>query len=127
MKRQGKIQKILEKVKDAKNIPSTKSVKKRILIPKVKNKDGEAEKTRQGITNVFANFYEDLYKGEEKHEDEDMKSCTEQENAEPSQSETIPEFTTEEIQAAINRLNKGNARDSSGVRAEQLTICSVDE
>ena len=113
-------------MKDAKNIPSIKSVKKRILIPRVKNKDGEAEKTRQGFANVFEKFYEDLYKGEEEHEDEDMKSCTEQENAEPSQSETIPEFTTEEIQAAINRLNKGNARDSSGVRAEKVKICSDD-
>ena len=31
-------------------------MKKRILIPKVKNKEGEAVKTRTGIANVFANF-----------------------------------------------------------------------
>ena len=45
---------------------SIKSVKKRILIPKVKNKEGEAVKTRQGIANVFAKFYDDLYEGEER-------------------------------------------------------------
>ena len=43
-----------------------------------------------------------------------------------SQNETIPEFTKEEIHAAIHRLKKGKAKDSSGVRAEQLKICSED-
>ena len=76
-KRQVKIQKIMEKVKGTKNISSIKSVKKRILILKVKNKEGEAVKTRQGIANVFAKFYEDLYKGEDDYNDEDMSSCTE--------------------------------------------------
>ena len=52
-KRQEKIQKILEKVKGTRNIPSIKSTKKRILIPKVKNKEGDTIKTRQGIANVF--------------------------------------------------------------------------
>ena len=71
-KRQEKIQKVLEKVKGTQNISSIKSVKKRILITKVKNKEGEAVKTRQGIPNVFAKFYEDLYEGEEGYTEEDM-------------------------------------------------------
>ena len=79
-KRQEKIQKILEKVKGTKNISNIKTVKKRILIPKVKNKEGEAVKTRQGIANVFAKFYEDLYEGEEDYNGEDMNSCTDHEN-----------------------------------------------
>ena len=101
-------------------------MKRRILIPNVRNKDGEAEKTRQNIANVFAKFYEDLYKGEDDHNDEDMSSCIDHENADSSQIETIPEFTTEEIIAAINRLKKGKAGGSSGIRAEQLRICSDD-
>ena len=114
MKRQEKIQKILEKVKGTKNIPSIKSVKRRILIPKVRNKDGEAEKTRQGIANVFAKFYEELYKGEEEHGDDETRNhVPNKKTRDPSHSETIPEFTTEEIPAAINRLKKGKARDSS--------------
>ena len=125
-KRQERIQKILEKVKGTKNTPSIKSVKKRILITKVKNKEGEAVKTRQGIANVFAKFFEDVHKGEEDDNDEDMSSCTDQENADSSQIETIPEFTTEEIQAAIERLKKGKAKDSNGIRAEQLKNCSDD-
>ena len=124
-KRQEKY-KILEKVKGTKNTSSIKSVKKRILIPKVKNKEGEAVKTRQGIANVFAKFYEDLYKGEKDYNDEDTSSYTEPNNADPSQLDSIPEFTTEEIQAAIDRLKKGKAKDSNGIRAEQLKICSDD-
>ena len=78
-KRQEKIQKILEKVKGAKNISCIKSVKKRILIPKVKNKEGEAVKTRQSIANVFAKFYEDFFEGEVGYTEEDMDSRTEDE------------------------------------------------
>ena len=126
MKRQEKIQKILEKVKGTKNIPSNKSVKRRILIPKIRNKDGEAEKTRQGIANVFAKFYEELYKGEDGQEDEDKYTHIDRENADSGQNETIPEFNKEEIQAAIHRLKKGKAKDNSGVRAEQLKICSEE-
>ena len=54
-----------------------KSVKKRTLISKVKNKEGEAVKARQGIANVCAKSYEDLYKGEDEYNDEDTSSCTE--------------------------------------------------
>ena len=66
VEKQEQIQKILEEVKCTRNISSINSVKKRILIPKVKNKEGEAVKTRQGIANVFAKFYEDLHEGEER-------------------------------------------------------------
>ena len=38
----------------------------------------------------------------------------------PTQFEPIPEFTTSEIQDAIDRLKRGKAGDSKGVRAEQL-------
>ena len=110
MKRQERIQKIPEKVKGTKNIPSIKSVKRRILIPKIRNKDGEAKKTRQGIANVFAKFYEELYKGEDEQDDESKYAHIDQENADSSQEETIPEFTKEEIHAAIHRLKKGKRK-----------------
>ena len=50
MKRRSKIQKILDKVKGTKNISSIKSVKKRILISRFKNKEGNVVKSRQRIT-----------------------------------------------------------------------------
>ena len=107
--------KILEKIKGTKNINSIKSAKKRILIPKVKNREGEAVKTRQGIANVFAKFYEELYVGEEENSNEDTMT-----NEETDQDDYMDEFTTEEIQSAIDRLKNGKARDSNGIRAEQL-------
>ena len=122
-KRQEKIMKILEQVKGTRNIHSIKSVKKRILIPKIKNKVGEDVKTRQGIADAFAKFYEELYKGEEEQE-ENEHECIEHEEVDSSQKGKIAEFAKEEIEAAIHRLKKGKARDSSGVRAEQLKICS---
>ena len=121
LRRQEKIQKILEKVKGTKNINSIKSAKKRILIPKVKNKEGEAVKTRQGIANVFAKFYEELYVGEDENDNEDTMT-----NGETDQDDYIDEFTTEEIQSAIDRKKKGKAKDSNGIRAEQLKICSEE-
>ena len=124
-KRQEKIQKILEQVKGTRNIHSIKSVKKRILIPKIKNKEGEDEKTRQGIADVFAKFYEELYKGEDEQEKNEHE-CIEYKDDDSSQKGKIAEFTKEEIDAAIHRLKKGKARDSSGVRAEQLKICSEE-
>ena len=118
-----KIQKILEKFKGTNNINSIKSAKKRILIPKVKNKEGEAVKTRQGIANVFAKFYEELDVGEDETDNEDTTT-----NGETDQDEYMDEFTTEEIQSAIDRLKKkkGKAKDSNGIRAEQLKICSEE-
>ena len=85
-------------------------MKRRILIPKIRNTDGEAEKTRQGIANVFAKFYEELFRGEDGQDDEDKYTHIDQENADSSQNETIPEFKKEEIQAAIHRLKRESER-----------------
>ena len=35
----------------------------------------------------------------------------------------IPEITTEELQTAINRLKKGKAADSHGIRAQHIKAC----
>ena len=89
----------------------------------MKNTEGEAVKTRQGIANVFAKFYEELelYVGEEENDNEDTMT-----NEEADQDDYMDEFTTEEIQCAIDRLKKGKAKDSNGIRAEQLKICSEE-
>ena len=78
-------------------------MKRRILIPKVKNEEGEIIKTRQGIANVFAKFYEDLYEGEGDHTGGDVKLSVEDDEKEPEQSNSIKEFTIDEIQDAIDR------------------------
>ena len=95
-------------------------MKRRILIPKVRNKEGEIIKTRQGIANVFAKFYEDLYEGEGDHTGRDVKLNMEGDDKEPEQNNFMKEFTIDEIQDAIDRLKKGKAKDGNGIRAEQL-------
>ena len=119
-----KIQKILEEIKGTRNISNIKSVKNRVLIPKVKNKRGETIMTRQEIANVFAKFYEDLYEGEDGDTGKGTYSRTDEDEKDPEQQNSIPEFTVNEIQDAFDRLKKGKAKDSSGVRAEQLKNCS---
>ena len=101
-------------------------MKKRIFIAKVQNKEGETFKTRQGIANVFAKFYEDLYEGEGVYTGGGMELNTEDDEKDPEQNNFIKEFTINEIQDAIDRLKKGKAKDSNGIRAEQLKNCSDD-
>ena len=74
----------------------------------------------------FAKFYEDLYEGEEDNTEKGTDSRTENDAEEPEQNNSIKEFTTNEIQDAIDRLTKGKAKDSNGIRAEQLKNCSED-
>ena len=105
---------------------SVKSVNKRILISKVRNKEGETTKTRQGIANVFAKFYEDLYENEEDNTEKGTDSRTDNDGEETERNNSIKEFTTNEIQHAIDRLKKGKAKDSNGIRAGQLRNCSDD-
>ena len=122
--RQGKFRRSWKNTKEQGTFSSIKSVKKRILIPKVKNKEWETIKTRQGIANVFAKFYEDLYEGDESDTGKGMDSRTEKDERLPDQHDPIPEFRKNEIQDAIDRLKMGKAKDNSGIRAEQLKNCS---
>ena len=97
MKRQQDIQRILEDFKGVRNIPGIKSAKKRILITKIKNEKGECITSRNGIADVFGEFYKRLY---------DDKDQEESENNNTEETARIPEITTEELQTAINKLKK---------------------
>ena len=67
-------------------------------------------KTRQGIANVFAKFCEDLYEGEEDNTKKGTDSRTENDGEEPDRNNSIKEFTTNDIQDAIDRLKKGKRK-----------------
>ena len=102
--RHEKIQKIMEEVKGTRNISSM-----RVLIPNVKNKEGETIKTRQGIATVFfAKFYEDLYEGEDGDTGKgtDSRTVEDGKDLDLESQNSIPEFTVNEIQDAIDRLKK---------------------
>ena len=81
-------------------------MKKRIFIPKIKNKEGETVKTRQGIENVFAKIYQDLYEGDDDCTERGTDLRTEDDGKDPEQDNSIKEFTITEIQDAIDRQKK---------------------
>ena len=124
LKRQEKIQKILEKVKGTKNISSIKSMKNVFSFPKSRTRKAKSSRRDKEFPTFFAKFYEDLYEGEEDYTGGDVMMETEGDDKELDQTDCIKEFTTDEIQNAIDRLKKGKAKDNNGIRAEQLKICS---
>ena len=129
MKRQQDIQRILEEFKGVRNIPGIKTAKKRVLITKIKNDKGECITSRKGIADAFGEFYKRLYEDNEKddseHEvnDDDNYSNTDVHNNDTEEMTRIPEITTEELQTAVNKLEKGKSPDSNGIRAEDVKAC----
>ena len=113
MKRQQDIERILEEFKGDRNIPKIKTAKKRVLITKIKNENGDCITSRKGIADTFGEFYKRLYedsgKDDSKHEMSDDKR--------------IPEITTEELHSAISKLKTGKSPDSNGIRAEDIKAC----
>ena len=105
-KRQEKIQQILEEFR------GIKSGRERALIPKVKNDKCETITSRKGIANIFGEFYSKLYAetqlGEEAKQSQNMETRMNNEKKTCSEDvkNEIPEFTQEEVQAAIDKQKK---------------------
>ena len=70
MKRHHDIERILEEFKGVRNIPRIKTAKKRVLITKVKDKEGECVTSRKGIADTFGDFYKRLYEDSGKDDSE---------------------------------------------------------
>ena len=109
MTRRAEIDKILKEYKNLKRISGIKSNKAKELITSMTNADGQIEYGRQSITNVFATFYEQLYK------DTDKASYTP-----AAHTRAIPPFTTTELHKSLRQLKTGKAADCSGIAAEML-------
>ena len=115
MKRQQDIQRILEDFEGVRNIPGIKSAKKKVIITKIINEEGECITSRQRIADVFGEIYRKLY--EDKEKDESEQELGEDENNNTEETTRIPEITTKELQNAIIKLKKrqipGQQRNSS--------------
>ena len=61
LERHAKIETILSEYKDLKKISGIKSRRSKVLIVEMTGKDGTIETSRQGIADIFADFYEGLY------------------------------------------------------------------
>ena len=75
--------------------------------------DGQTQHNRQSIADVFATFYEHLYKDSDKHSD---TTQTHNDNTD----DCIPAFTSQELGKALGQLKTGKAADSNGIVAEML-------
>ena len=70
------------------------SGKNKDLIPSMATKDGDSETDRQGIADIFADFYEQLYRRcAENNVPADAQSLSAQEHAQRHAHHGIPQFT----------------------------------
>ena len=122
MKRQQDIQRILEDFRGVSNIPGIKSSKKKVLITKIKNEQGEIITSRKGIANVFGEFYKKIYDDNEQDE-YGNESNTDVQISDIEEMTRIPEITSKELQDAIRKLKKSESPDSDGIRAEDINAC----
>jgi len=80
----------------------------------MRNKDGEEQTDAQDVANVFATFYETLYKCEK----------TKYKPAERSRSP--PTITAEEIRTQLQHMSAGKAADENGLVGELLKHGSAE-
>ena len=97
--------------------------KKKVLITKSKNERGEIITSREGIANVFGEFYKKLYDDSEQDE-YGNESNTDVHIDDTEEMTRIPEITSEELQYAIRKLRKGESPDSDGIRAQDIKACN---
>ena len=108
-KRQQKIQRIQ---RNEEHIPGIKSANRRTLITKIKHAKGEVITSKKGIANVFGEFNRKL-SDDNQHDETEMESDknetednVEDQGTNVTEMTEFPEITTEELLAAINRLQK---------------------
>ena len=111
--RRSEIESILKEYRGLQKISGIKSYKVKDLIPSMTSADGQTQHNRQSIADVFATFYEQLYKDSDKHND---TTQTHNEN----NDDRIPAFTAQELGKALGQLKTGKAADSNGIVAEML-------
>ena len=131
-----KIDEILEKYKGLKRIACIKNDGKRPYIAQMQDKHGRRQTQRQSIADIFASFYEELYKTSttttttdqddgairpnDHNEQDDGWADGGRGQSEHDSQYAIPEFTKEELEQAIDQLKKGKACDQRGLVAEML-------
>ena len=114
---------------ESKENHAKKPGRKMTLIPKAKNDKGETVTSRKGVANVFGEFYSKLCAenqlGEEVQDPQNLETRmnTEKKSCNEDVRNEIPEFTQDEVQAAIDSFKKGKASDNNRTWAEDIKTC----
>ena len=108
-----KIRRVLAEFRDLKQLAAItgKPVNKSIV--EVLDHRGNPCRSKAEIAEVFATFYEELYKS---------RGPAEAHQHLPGGVPPIPTFSLEELQAALKKMRPGKSRDTSGIAAEMLKI-----
>jgi hypothetical protein len=114
--RTEKIVRVLAEFRDLKQLASLAGPKANTAIVEVTDSSGKPCRSKSEIAEVFAQFYEELYRSR----------CPDHPSRPAQSSSTsIPDFTLPELMAALKRMKAGKARDAEGIAAEMLKIDCV--
>jgi hypothetical protein len=97
-RRDGHLQQLLESGRCLKSVIGLGTIKKRAFVTSVENSSGVAVSDRQGIADVFADFYATLYTAQPEQ--------TEEVTGEQGQVPPIPPISDEEVWREIKQLRK---------------------
>ena len=107
---QTKIKNILSEFRSLENIAAARSNGRRKYLPSMRDSMGIVRDERQGVLDVFAEFYKDLYRTR-------LGNDT---NMQHSSNEKVPRFSGEEVTNVLKKMAKGKAGNSSGIVVEML-------
>ena len=113
--KQSKISSILQEFRGLKRIPDIKGGVKKKEIECMIGSGGQEVRSKQGIADVFASFYEQMY------------ACRGQQTAHAAGQAPVTleaPCTSDELQAALLSMKNGKAKDTSGIIAEMLKVAS---
>lgn len=113
LQKEEKIRRILTEFRGLREITSITGPPRKTSIESMKDGHGTAHSSKEGIAEVFAMFYENLY---------DSKRPSGLQHSRGDTSPAAPPFTTEELLRALRRLKNGKAKDCQGIVAEMLKL-----
>ena len=112
LQKEERVGKILRDFRGLRDISTVLTPKKRIGISCVVDDAGQDQHSKAGISEVFATFYEQLYRSNLEPLPTDRSV-----NAHCAKAEA---FTKKDLQTALRKMKSGKAKDSSGIVAEMV-------
>ena len=109
-----KMQKVLAEFKDLNRLINISGVKSNRSISEIVDANGVPQQCNEDIAEVFACFYENLYKTTRDNRSAGTYAAIGE--------GIIPSFTLKELQGALKQMRLGRARDMSGIVVEMLKL-----